>query len=173
MDWMTGSDDNKSAGGDDEVTIVQPTNVLAAKVRKVSGSLDDLLNNSERMLASMKDDFDIVMENLIAELSTTYTQRWLPEAGRSQGIVALAHAARGIKAKAGSFGFGLLSNIADLFSEYLDDTPVAEQKSAAVLSYVDSMQVVWRQKISGDGGAIGQQIIADLKKLNVKATGGA
>lgn len=170
---MTGPDESTNAGGDDEVTIVQPTNTLAAKVRKVSGSLEDLLNNSEKMLASMKDDFDVVMEKLVSELSSAYTQRWLPETGRRQGVVALAQTARGIKGKAGSFGFGLLSDIADLFSEYLDDTPVAEQKSAAVLSYVDAMQVIWRQKISGDGGAVGRQIISDLKKLNVKATGGA
>lgn len=169
---MTGPTHDKD-DGDDEVTIVHPTNTLAAKVRKVEGSLEDLLSNSEKMLAGMKNDFDFIMDKLTAEISTTYTQRWLPEGGRSQGAAALAQTARGIKAKAGSFGFGLLSDIADLFSEYLDDTPVAEQKSAAVLSYIDSLQVVWRQKISGDGGAIGRQIIADLKKLNVKAAGGA
>jgi hypothetical protein len=56
-----------------------------------------------------------------------------------------------------------------LFGDYLRDTPAATQRREAIKGYIDTFNVVWGQKIKGEGGELGQQLIASLMKLNEKA----
>ncbi len=151
---------------DDDFSIIHPPNTLAAKTTKREGSLQDLLASADSMLSSMKEDFDALVDKALADLPAIYSQQWQVPASRKQAIVAFSRTANTLKGKSGSFGFGLLGTVADLFRDYLTDVPPEQQKAAAILNYIDTLNVVWKHKISGDGGEIGRQIVADLTKLN-------
>lgn len=155
--------------GDDDFTIVPVPNFLAQKVKKKKGTLDDLLANAETMLSGMKNDFESLIDDVIGRLPGIQAGAWSDLARRHQAIADFADAANTIKGKSGSFGFGVLGEVADLFRDYVRDTPPHEQQAVAIANYIGTLQLLWKQRISGDGGALGRQIVADLTRLNEKA----
>lgn len=170
------SDDNAkkdAAAGkppEDDFTVINPPNMLAAKVQKKSGTLDDLLKSADKMLKDVSFEFDQLMDDHVKQLTAIYA-KWNAAETRAEAIKAYASIANSVKGNAGTFNYALLGKIADLFRDYLDDTQPADQKPAAILSYVNAMQVVWKQKITGDGGMLGKQMVGDLMKLNQKLSG--
>jgi chemotaxis protein histidine kinase CheA len=119
----------------------------------------------------MKQDFETLIDGVVAQLPVTQTRLWSDPARRAEAIEAFARAANTLKGKSGSFGFGVLGEIADLFRDYVRDVPPADQQAAAIANYIGTLQIMWKQRISGDGGAVGRQIVADLTKLNAQAKG--
>lgn len=162
------TDDNPKSN-DEDFSIVYPPNALAQKAKKTEGTLDDLLANAERMVAGMKGDFETLVDRAIQQLPVLRDDKWRSPATRLQAIHSFCGIANVLKGKSGSFGYGIMGEIADLFRDYLRETPPQDQQSEAISNYIDTLQVVWKQRISGDGGEIGQQIVADLAKLNERA----
>lgn len=117
----------------------------------------------------MKDDFEALIDDVIARLPAIQAGPWSDPVRRPAAIGEFASAANTIKGKSGSFGYGVLGEVADLFVDYVRDTPPAEQQAMAIVNYVGTLQLLWKQRISGDGGALGRQIVADLTRLNSKA----
>lgn len=152
--------------------IINPSNPLAAKVSKCRGSVADLLGNAEEMLAEMTDDFVSLVDETVARLPDLYEQ-WAIDATRDSAISVLIPAARMLKGKCGSFGFPLVGKVADLFCDYLCAVPPERQDPAVILNYVETLQMVWKQRISGDGGVIWHQIVANLTRINELASPGA
>jgi hypothetical protein len=153
---------------DDDFSIIEVPNTLAQKAKKMEGTLADLLANAETMLSGMKQDFETLIDGVVAQLPVTQARLWTDPARRAEAIEAFARAANTLKGKSGSFGFGILGEIADLFRDYVRDTPPSRQQASAIDNYIGTLQVVWKQRISGDGGAVGRQIVADLTKLNAQ-----
>src|SRR5215470_5208970 len=137
---------------EEDFSVINPPNLLGAKVQKKAGTLDDLLKNADKMLTGIQFEFETLIEQNINDLQKVFTLRWKDMETREKANYEFSQIANNVKGKAGSFGYGLLGDIADLFRDYLDDTPVADQKPAAILSYINAIQVVWKQKITGDGG---------------------
>lgn len=162
------SGDN-SDSNDKDFSIVYPPNLLAQKAKKTEGTLEDLLANAENMVAGMKDEFEALVDRALLQLPTIRDQQWRNEAARLRAIQAFCNIVNVLKGKSGSFGYGILGDIADLFRDYLRETPPHEQKVEAVTNYIGALQAVWKQRITGDGGKVGQQIVADLSKLNERA----
>lgn len=76
-----------------------------------------------------------------------------------------------MKGLGGTFGYPLVTTITHYLSNYLEhclnsaDTTI----SASVVSpHIDALYVVLSQKISGDGGAIGRELVNGLEKLVVR-----
>ena len=164
---MSGDDRDS---GDEDFSIIYPPNSLARKVKKAEGTLDDLLANAERMVAGMKDEFEALVDRAVAQLPTIRDQAWRNPDTRSRGIDSFCGIVNVLKGKSGSFGYGILGEIADLFRDYLREIPPQEQRAEAISNYIDTLQVVWKQRIAGDGGPVGRQIVADLSKLNEQAS---
>ena len=154
---------------DDDFKLIPVPNTLAAKVKKRKGSLDDLLANAETMLGGMKNDFEALIDDVIARLPGIQAGPWSDPARRPAAVDEFASTANTIKGKSGSFGYGVLGEVADLFVEYVRDTPPGEQQAVAIANYIGKLQLLWKQRIFGDGGALGRQIVADLTRLNTKA----
>jgi hypothetical protein len=165
------SDDPKLSVPDssDDVSIIYPPNALAQKAKKTEGTLEDLLANSERMMAGMKGDFEALVDRAIQQLPVLRDEKWRSPATRSQAVQSFCGIANVLKGKSGSFGYGIMGEIADLFRDYLRETPPDQQQADAVSNYINTLQIVWRQRVAGDGGDVGRQIVADLTKLNERA----
>jgi chemotaxis protein histidine kinase CheA len=163
------SNKDTDQGGDDDFSIIQVPNTLAAKTKKVEGTLNDLLASAEEKLAGMKQDFETLIDAVVSQLPVTQSQLWNDPARRPAAIESFARAANTLKGKSGSFGFGVLGEIADLFRDYVRETPAADQQASAITNYISTLQLMWKQRITGDGGPVGRQIVADLVKLNEQA----
>lgn len=76
-----------------------------------------------------------------------------------------------MKGLGGTFGYPLVTTITHYLSNYLEHCLNAEgaRVSTAVVSpHIDALYVVLSQKISGDGGAIGRELVSGLEKVVLK-----
>lgn len=75
-----------------------------------------------------------------------------------------------MKGLGGTFGYPLVTTITHYLSNYLEHCLDHDAKiSAAVVSpHIDALYVVLSQKVSGDGGAIGRELVAGLEKVVLK-----
>jgi hypothetical protein len=161
--------DNQTEVEETKVRIINPPNFLKQKAKLMPGSLDEMLANAEKMVAGLKTEFEAGAEMRIKRLSETFRTKWQPQETREQGCRELRDTCHILKGEGGSFGYELVSQIADLFGDYLRETPVASQRPEAVKSYIDTFQLVWSQRIQGTGGEAGRQLIGSLMKLNEKS----
>lgn len=156
---------------DEDFSIIHPPNSLARKVKKSKGTLGDLLANADSMLAGLKDEFEGLVDRAMQQLPTIRDEAWRNPTTRPIAINSLCSIVNVIKGNSGSFGYSIMGEIADLFRDYLRETPAQEQQIDAISNYINTLQVLWKQRITGDGGDLGRQIVADLVKLNERAKG--
>jgi chemotaxis protein histidine kinase CheA len=82
---------------------------------------------------------------------------------RDRRVAEIYTAFHDLKGQAGSFGYGLLTEIAaDLCAHLRAAKPVAARDVAIAAAYASAVRQVSEAKLLGDGGATGQQIRADL-----------
>lgn len=76
-----------------------------------------------------------------------------------------------MKGLGSTFGFPLVTEITHYLSNYLEhclDHDDAKVVPMIVTAHIDALNVVLSQKISGDGGAIGRELISGLEKVVLK-----
>jgi hypothetical protein len=92
-----------------------------------------------------------------------------------EGVKKMLRICWDMKGLGGTFGYPLVTTITHYLSNYLEHclNHAAAHVSAAVVSpHIDALYVVLSQKVSGDGGAIGRELVAGLEKV-VRKTGAA
>lgn len=76
-----------------------------------------------------------------------------------------------MKGLGGTFGFPLITEITHILSNYLEhclNHEGAKVSSQIVSAHIDALYVVLSQKVSGDGGALGRELISGLEKVVLK-----
>lgn len=88
-----------------------------------------------------------------------------------QGVQAMLRICWDMKGLGGTFGFPLVSEITHFLSNYLEhclNNQDARISSAVVQPHIDALYVVLSQKIAGDGGAIGRELVRGLETVVLK-----
>lgn len=76
-----------------------------------------------------------------------------------------------MKGLGGTFGYPLVTTITHYLSNYLEhclEHADAKVSAAVVSPHIDALYVVLSQKVSGDGGAIGRELVSGLEKVVLK-----
>lgn len=162
------TDNSKPAS---EAQFVTPPNYLKMKVG--SGGIDkEALKEAEiaiqvlghKMYAKWADDDLGRMRAAFDEMKQTSLDD--PE-----GVKRMLRICWDMKGLGGTFGYPLVTTITHFLSNYLEhclSDSQARVSSAVVSPHIDALYVVLSQKISGDGGAIGRELVAGLEKVVLK-----
>ena len=82
---------------------------------------------------------------------------------------ALLDVAYAIKSQAGIFGYGMGTEVAGMLIDYLRANKALDAKKLTVVrKHIDSIEVIFRQKIKENGERIGRELITSLKILIAK-----
>lgn len=85
-----------------------------------------------------------------------------------KNINLLAHELRG---QGGTFGYPIITSVGEmLYKMTLAPCPTEDRAVTVIKAHVDTMRTVFRDKVTGDGGEIGVQLMQDLKKAIRKYT---
>lgn len=125
---------------------------------------NDLLAEAESALERAALDFTEWAQGYLKKLSALCDDALGQETGRRKyfdEINLLAHELRG---QGGTFGYPLIS----VFGKMLYDVTGSECREddnavEIVKAHIDAMRAVLRDKVSGDGGKIGRELLASLK----------
>jgi hypothetical protein len=132
-------------------------------------SLDERLALAEKMIARLQHRFAESAQTKIDRLTEICLTRWVKPARRSAAIRQLRRIAHDLKGEGGSFGFDLITDIAECFGVYLREVAEPQQRHADIVRFVCAFHHVWGERLEGDGGAIGRGLLASLMVLNDRA----
>lgn len=150
---------------------VMPPNRLADCVTKGAGpSLQSILERVKLGVEDLQSDYE---QELLVELSRlgktleAMTGRAAEE--RSETLSALYLIAHEVRGLAGSFGYPLLTRIANRLCRYIDDRDDTGSIPLEVIEcHVGAMRAVAADKVKGDGGRQGRGLIESLDALIAK-----
>lgn len=154
-----------------DVQFVTPPNYLKMKVG--SGGIDkEALKEAEiaiqvlghKMYAKWADDD-------LGRMRTSFEEMKQTNLDDPEGVKRMLRICWDMKGLGGTFGYPLVTTITHFLSNYLEhclNDPDTRVSSAVVSPHIDALYVVLSQKISGDGGAIGRELVAGLEKVVLK-----
>lgn len=133
----------------------------------------ELIQAAENKIANMEGDYADWVANSIEELIQAH-HRALEEPERGlvhlSAINEIAHELRG---QGGIFGYPLMTQFGkSLYDVTGEDAQISPALLDLIDAHIDLIKVVTRQKVKGDGGAVGKQLLNSLaeakKKFSVK-----
>ncbi len=111
---------------------------------------------SENYLVWVKDDLQAARAALVNARGT------LPD--NSEAIEELFGVCHNIKGQGGSFGFQMMTDIAESLCDYIRDRAATpEVKLQVIEAHITALELVIEREIKGDGGEAGQGLITKLK----------
>ncbi len=131
--------------------------------------MDERLVRAEQLIAGLQGRFAASAEKRIDRLTEICLTRWVKPARREAAIRQLRRITHDLKGEAGTFGYDLITDIADCFGAYLRQVPEARQRHADIVRFVCAFHHVWGERLEGDGGDIGRGLLASLMILTDRA----
>jgi chemotaxis protein histidine kinase CheA len=132
---------------------MEPTSLTELTADSDGESLDALLARAEGVIAGLQGEFASGTEERLDRLAELFCRGWVACTTREAAVWEMRRIAHDLKGEAGTFGFELITEIAELFGAYLRETPAPHQRRAVVAGYIDAMNLVWDEQIEGDCAA--------------------
>lgn len=144
-----------------DVQYFSPPNLLKMKVG--DGRIDpDAVAKAENAVLQLKDDFLEWVRQDLERLEAALTRAKQDGAARKTHIETLFAVSHDMKGQGGTFGYPLISRIGHSLCTMLErDGKDANLKVAT--AHVEAIRGVIVRNVTGDGGAIGQQIAEGLE----------
>jgi len=154
--------------------IINPPNLLKAKVKTGGpGAVDAAtLERAEAAVANLTDQYlDWVVQDLdrigkaFEELETA-DEGSVPE--KLEAVFQISH---DIKGQGGSFGYDMMTSVGNQLCRLIEYADATNPKLIeAVGVHIETMKLVISQKIKGDGGKVGEQMLSGLEQIFKKTT---
>ncbi len=127
----------------------------------------DLLEEAEQQLERAALDFTTWALDYLKKLSDLCTEALAAdtEGGRGNFFEEINLLALELRGQGGTFGYPLISTFGKmLYDSTLEGCREDDNAVKIVQAHVDSMRAILREKIAGDGGKIGRELLASLKQ---------
>jgi len=159
---------------EEKVEIINPPNAVKAKVKVGGpGAVDaTTLAKAEQAIAAMSDRYLDWVQDDIAKIDKAYADLAAASEDHQEELDRVFQVSHDMKGQGGSFGYDLVTAIANQLCrmiEKMDGSGRSELEAIRV--HIDAIKLVISQRITGDGGKIGDQIMAGLEKVVQKILG--
>jgi len=159
------------AMAEQKVEIINPPNAVKAKVRVGGpGAVDTAaLEKAEQAIAAMGDQYLDWVQDDLEKIDAAYKDLAASGGGDPDTLERVFQVAHDMKGQGGSFGFDLVTAIGNQLCRMIEklDT-VGPAEIDAIRVHIDAMKLVIAQKMRGDGGKVGDQILIGLEKVMQK-----
>ena len=157
---------------EDKVEIINPPNTVKTKVRVGGpGAVDtSTLERAEEAIAGMADQYlDWVQEDL-QRIDDAFKTLAAASGDRVEELDGVFQVAHDMKGQGGSFGYDLITAIGNQLCRLIEKTEggVGDSEVDAIRVHIDAMKLVIAQKMKGNGGKAGDQILLGLDKVAEK-----
>jgi hypothetical protein len=164
------------------VEFIQPPNNLRQKQKLagVSMTLDaKAVERADAVIKNSTEDYFVSINEDLARLGRRYEEASRDPSSRPQQIEEIHAISQSIAGQGSSFGYPLITGLATQLCHYIEDHvfPVAGTRGVTdpeievIKVHMEAMRLVIMQKMEGEGGPIGQKLIAGLGMVIKKVTG--
>lgn len=132
---------------------------------------EDLMEKAMAALDAMAEDYPDWVSGLIDQLADVHRRCVDTPEQRFQLFEQLHAIAHDMRGQGGTFGYPLMSSFADGLYDFTGVSTATSDKNVEIIkSHIDAMRVVIKDRVSGDGGDIGNQLKAGLAAAIKKYT---
>jgi len=159
-----------------EVVYIQPPNNLRQK-QKMAGvtmTVDPVwMDAAERSIMAAKFDYLEAANEDMARLAQAYDKAIKDPANRVVHMQELYGVVQSIKGQGTSFGYPLMTAVGNQLARFIEDCgeDLSDAQMDAVKVHQEALRLVMQQKMEGDGGPIGQKLVAGLALVIKKIKG--
>jgi len=154
--------------------IINPPNTLKkAKIGSGPGVLDpNLLKKAEQAMSNMSSEYPEWAREDLLTLEGVIEKLRAGGADVAAELKNIFRMAIDMKGQGGSFGYILITAVADSLMKFVEDkTEVSEFDLEVMAAHTAAMRAVLTEEIQDDGGPVGEELMDGLFKLKVKAAG--
>jgi len=144
------------------------------KMAGVNMNLDPTwVDAAERSIMAAKFDYLEAAEEDMAKLAAAYDKAMKDPANRVAHIQELYGIVQSIKGQGTSFGYPLMTAVGNQLARFIEDCGenLTDAQMDAVKVHQEALRLVMQQKMEGDGGPIGQKLVAGLAMVIKKIKG--
>lgn len=173
------SDENHGtdAPPDPNPQIIKPPSQLADKVTVSPGGVNaEALERAEQVIAGLQDSYLEWVEEDLKRLQAAYDQAdsaLAADQDPGPGLKALFEVAHDMKGQGGSFDYHLITQVGTYLCRFLEkiEPPARRRHLEVAKVHVDTMRLIIAQRLSGDGGQAGRNLIRGLEAVLDKSQG--
>lgn len=159
-----------------EVQYITPPNNLRQKQKLagVTSTIDGVwLDAAEKSMGNAKFDYLEAVGEDLNRLQGAYEVALKDKANRVERVQELYAIVQLIKGQGASFGYPLISNVGAQLARFIEDCgdDLTDAQMEGVKVHVETLRLIMQQKMEGDGGPMGQKIVAGLALVIKKMTG--
>lgn len=163
---------------DKNVQFITPPNNLRQKQKLagVTGTIDSgWMEAAERSMLTAKFDYLTAVQEDLTRLTAAYDTALKDPANRAEHVRALYAEVQGVKGQGASFGYPLVSAVGSQLARFIEDAgdDLTDAQLEVVKIHVEAIRLIIQQKMEGDGGPIGQKVVAGLSAVIKKVAGDA
>ncbi len=171
-----GADETRGAGmaENDKLEIINPPNTLRSKVTVGGpGAVDAAtIERAEKVIGSMAASYvDWAAEDL-KKLGAALEGLNSGQGTKRDAIAAIFETSHDMKGQGGSFGYPLITAIANELCRLIEkiEGEPSPDEVGAIRIHVDSLRLVLKERIKGDGGKQGEAMLKGLRQVIDKLT---
>lgn len=158
---------------EEKLEIIHPPNLLRGKVTVGGpGAVDAAtIERAEKVIVGMADSYIDWAGNDVKKLVAAM-DRLKSEPAKRDALSVMFETSHDMKGQGGSFGYPLVTSIANELCrliEKIEDEPNADEIDA-IRVYVESLKLIVKEKIKGDGGKQGEAVLMGLRMVTDKLT---
>lgn len=159
-----------------EVQYITPPNNLRQKQKLagVTGTIDGVwLDAAEKSIGNAKFDYLEAVGEDLQRLQNAYDVALKDKTSRAARVQDLYAIVQTVKGQGSSFGYPLISSVGAQLARFIEDCgdDMSDAQMEGVKVHVETMRLIMQQKMEGDGGAIGQKLVAGLALVIKKIAG--
>lgn len=148
-----------------------PHNLKKAKIGTGPAKLDPkVIERAERAMKSMEKDYAVWAQDDLTTLEATFARFRAGSGDPAEALRNMFRIALDMKGQGASFGYQLITRIADFLASFLETRETFSPFDCEVVAaHLAAMRAVFAQEVRGDGGMTGAALVDSLDKLIAKA----
>lgn len=165
------SDEQQGENGDKpQVEFIDNPNPLKDKVKlRPGGDARKKIARADKVVGLMADEFEEIFKKNTVRLAGTMKKLLEDKDGRAEHVARVRYLLNELRGQAGTFGYPLVSQVGDSCCKFIDlSSSVEEGEIEVVEVHVNALIAINQAKIKGDGGPVGNELIAGLRKVIIK-----
>ena len=161
---------DQKLSGNGAYQVITPPNTLKAKVGPGKGVDPRILERAQSVVESMAGDFEA---RAIAEAGRIlHLAEQLGQDGNDDAVADIARIGHELKGQGGTFDYPLITKIGASLCQYIESVSDDGHVDAEIVrAHGNALRAMAGNKVTGDGGALEQELIRELDRLLKKTIG--
>ncbi len=146
--------------------MIDVPNALKSKVSYGPDGVDAAtIERAEQIIAGMQDQYLVWVQEDLRKIQAGYDKvRAMPVEDRKDSIRYVFDVAHDMKGQGGSFGFPLMTNVANNLCRFIETRPqFGNAEMDAIRVHIDVLRLIMAEGITGDGGPRGEKLMRGLE----------